>query len=294
MENKKTQLHPAYKLGNLLEAKAAISRRKTALDYLKTLQLPIHEERLLSLEKEEIAISEGLIIDLAEQIKDRIPHRLYQAVHTLSKTESSGLGNMDLQNLSILHSAIAGLIEESTVKGSTWHSLQLGRLIQRASTVIKVILSGIEDQHMPENRLLTYISIQTESPVPDTSLGTHLWNVHKVFENLLKVSKNPKSLESTLIRIGLHIESLPQPEDLKRDFEKLRMGQNRISNDLTFVDVHELIGDDPEDHLSRILDFFQRQHTEIDKLMSLCGDYLQVFESYVDELTEFELFDYEP
>ena len=71
------------------------------------------------------------------------------------------------------------------------------------------------------------------------------------------------------------------------------MTLNRVTNDLSFIDVHEMIGDDPEDHLSQIMEFFDRHERESQKLTHLIRNYLQSFECYIEELSEDEIFEFE-
>lgn len=288
------QLSSAFRLGRLIEELASINRKKIALSLLNKEESTIQDERIISKSSDEIEFNEDSIGTLLERMHQLLPQQFTDLIQKIEKAERSGLGNMDLQQQSLLHAAIAGLFEEGMARGTTWHCVQAGRLSQRSCLLMHTIVDGMDDEQMPNNALLKYLTIRADSPFSDFEGGTHLWVIHQVFNHLLKVPKNPKSAESTLTRLGLHIESFPIPESLKKDHDKVRMSLNRMSNDLSFVNIHDMIGDDPEDHFSRIISFFKRQQIEIDNLISLIRSYLIVFESYIDELSEDEIFEFHP
>jgi len=286
---KSTEVHliSAFKLGRILEEKASNNRRNYTFAQLNREQIDIDLEELVTLPQDEIQLSQKPMDHYHDEIKSRIPDRLSKIILRLQKSVGEGL---DAQNEFVIHAAIAGLIEESMTKGAVWNCIQLGRLTQRALVLMRFILCELKSKQLPGTELLKFLTMQTDCFIPNLEAGTHLWQVHEVFQGILKDSKNPKSMESTLSRIGNHVEALPLPEDLKRVYEKVRMAHNRIFNDLAFIDIHELIGDDPEDHFSQITVFFGRQHTAVSNLISLIINYISVFETYFDELSEDEVF----
>ena len=294
MQNSKIRLSSAFQLGRLVEELASINRKKAALNCLAKEQLEIHEESLLSKSTDEIEFSKASISTLIERNRKLLPPLLTNYLSKLEKSEESGLGNMDHEQLTLLHSAITGVIEESMPQGTTWHCIQAGRLVQRLMILMITIVDGLGNEHLPSDTLLKYLAFRADCPFCDFTNGTHLWIVHQVFMSLLKTANNPKSAESTLNRLESHIVALPVPETLKKDHEKVSMTLTRISNDLAFVDVHEMIGDDPEDHFSNIEAFFQRQRGEMEKLISLIKAYMTAFESFIRNLSEDEFFEFEP
>ena len=294
IEKSKIRLLSAFQLGRLVEELASINRKKAALNCLTEEQHQIKEENLFSKSIDEIEFSKASISTLVERNRKLLPPLLTHYLSKLEKSEESGLGNMDYEQLTLLHSAITGVIEESMPQGTTWHCLQAGRLVQRAMILMITIVDGLEDEHMPSDTLLKYLAFRADCAFCDFKGGTHLWIVHQVFMNLLKTSSNPKSAESTLSRLETHIAALPVPETQKKDHEQVSMTLTRISNDLAFVDIHEMIGDDPEDHFSNIVTFFQRQRGEMEKLIALIKAYLTSFESYLRNLSEDEFFEFDP
>ena len=294
MQTKTIRLASAFQLGRLVEELASINRKKAALNCLGKEEQPIRQESILSKSTDEIELSKESISTLIERNRKTLPPLLTQYLSKLEKSEESGLGNMDYEQLTLLHSAIAGVIEEAMPQGTVWHCLQAGRLAQRATILMITIVDILGEEHLPNDTLLKYLAFRADCPFCEFSSGTHLWVVHQVFQNLLKTPKNPKSAESTFSRLETHVTALPVPETLKKEHERMSMALNRISNDLAFVDIHDMIGDDPEDHFSNIAAFFQRQRGEMEKLVSLIKAYLVAFESFIRNLSEDEFFEFEP
>ena len=285
-------LTSAFHLGRVLEELGSINRKEVAIQSIRSCDPDFGEACVMSVSRSEVELTRQQIYPFCETLIPYLPGRLLVIFQRLDDSDPTGMGLMDVQQQGMLHAAVAGLIEETMPQRTVWRCLQIGRLIQRSWLVISNIRDTLKDhKHMPDNCLLSYIALRTDNPAPDFERGTHLWNVHRVFQEVLKQEKNPKSLLSTLNRLYPHLAALPLPEALKKDHESIMMTLNRITNDLSFIDVHEMIGDDPEDHLNQIMDFFNRHQRESDKLTLLVRQYLESFECYIDELSEEEIFE---
>jgi uncharacterized alpha-E superfamily protein len=289
-----THLNMAFRLGRAMEERASVHRRHLACERIHTFPAGRNPENQADRypDVQEVLLESESLVELSSPFQPRLPSSL---MHWLSRMEShdkKGYGSMDPETLMLLHAATAGCMEESTRRGSTWNCIQLGRVTQRAQSITILVMDAIRDHQIPTDPLLQYLLLASHTPSSyQTTDGTLLWRVHRVFAELLKSTLNPKSLESTYLRLGLYLESLPLPECLKRQHEELRMAANRLSNDLSFIDVHEMIGDDPEEHFPNIVRFFHRQHGEIHKLLASIETYLEAFELYYLGLGEEEFFE---
>ncbi len=291
-----TSLHftTAFRLGRILEELASINRKQVAIETIRSMDAGFENRSILSTPKSEIDLARQQIASLCVSLVPRVPGRLVEICQKIENSDPTGMGQLDVKQMGVWHAAAAGLIEETMPRRTLWNCLQMGRLTQRSWLLISNIRDTLEGhRHMPDNSLLAYIALRTDNPTADLKRGTHLWNVHRVFHDVIKQEKNPKSLMSTLNRLYPHLSALPLPEALKRDHDNMLMTLNRITNDLSFIDVHEMIGDDPEDHLHQIMDFFTRHQRESEKLSHLIQTYLELFETYIRELTEDEVFEFE-
>ncbi len=294
MPNTIPSLSSAFRLGRVLEELASINRKEVAIHTIRSCDSSFDDESILSVSHKEVELTKEQVFSYCTSIIPYLPGKILEVFQRLDDSDPAGMGRLDVQQLGMLHGAIAGLIEESMPQRTVWNCLQMGRLIQRSWLTISNIRDTlINHRHMPNNSLLSYIALRTDNPVPNLDKGTHLWNVHRVFQAVLKQEKNPKSLLSTLNRLYPHLSDVPVPEALKKDHENMIMTLNRVTNDLSFIDVHEMIGDDPEDHLAQIMDFFDRHERETQKLTDLIRNYLQAFECYIKELSEDEIFEFE-
>jgi len=287
-------LTSAFRLGRMLEELASINRKHMAIQTIRSCDPEFQDSCVMSISQKEVELTKQELYPLCRSLMQYLPGKLLEILQKLDESGPTGMGLVDAQQTAILHCAVEGLIQESMARGTIWRCLQIGRLTQRSWLVISNIRDTLKDhKHMPNNCLLSYIVLRTDIPAPDLDNGTHLWNVHRVFQEVLKQEKNPKSLIQTLSRMSPHISELPLPELLKKDHENVVMTLNRITNDLSFIDIHDMIGDDPEDHFSQIMDFFDRHQHESEKLTFLIRHYLESFEAYIDELSEDEVFSFE-
>jgi len=287
-------LSSAFRLGRVLEELASINRKYVAIQTIRSCDVDFAENSIASVSQKEIDLTRQKVNTFCDTLIPYIPGKLLEMFQRLDDSDPAGGGLIDVQQIGTLHAAIAGFIEEGMPRRTVWNCLQIGRLTQRSWLVITNIRDTLDGHHhMPSNCVLSYIALRTDNPAPELDSGTHLWNVHRVFQDVLKQEAYPKSLLSTLNRLYPHLSKLPVPDALKRSHEAMVMTLNRITNDLSFIDIHEMIGDDPEDHFSRIMAFFDRHQEESEKLTYLIRKYLQNFEAFMLELSEDEIFEFE-
>jgi hypothetical protein len=293
VEKSYPDLSPAFKLGQYIEAHTAQARKRSAAVRVQNDFGLTIEDELRRPTKDEVALTHGDITDVVHALSKYLSEDLHGNLLALHNMASNGMLGTDEKQEKLLFSSIAGSFEENMNRGAVWNVIQIGRLSTRSISLIEPVIQVISHSKIPSTEYLMYIYHRNQCMIPNIHEGTHLWIAHQLFNYLLKVEKNPRSLSSIYLKCSLFVESLPVPEELKPMHENISNAQNRLGNDLSFLDVHEMLGDDPDDHFSNIAAFFDRQLYELKSLAGGLEEYFVALTAYINDLPEDAFFELE-
>ncbi len=218
----------------------------------------------------------GNVRRTADQVRERLSQDTWRIIDRMTsvprlrwRTHSVSDAVNTLNDLIEGQSAVNGLIHENMTRGYGWRLLDMGRRIERAKYIIKVMreLMARTDRDVPgvlglqlelSDSLITYRSrYQTEPQLP------------AVLDLVLADDSNPRSLIFQLAEMTGHMQVMPL-EDLDghlSEGQKLLVGMN---TDILLADVDKLAATvsrgGKRTHLSRLL---KRCEEGIDTLTSL-------------------------
>jgi len=186
------------------------------------------EEELLSVVLDtdrsgSVLFSLQAMLDAVRQVKDymsadtqRILNDLNDAMARLPGKLRSGFGSAPEEELDSLVTALlalAGLAQESMVRGQGWHFLEMGRRIERTLQTISLLRSlwvpavAAEDEYMA----LEAVLLSTESIMTYRRRYQGNMNIADGLDLLLLEPTNPRALIYQLDRLDSHLSSLPPP-----------------------------------------------------------------------------------
>ncbi len=164
--------------------------------------------------------------------------------------------------------ALAGLSQESMVRGQGWHFLDMGRRIERSVLTISLLRSLLVPrvQGEAESLLLETVLISAEALMTYRRRYQRNVNIDDALDLLLLEPANPRSLMFQLERLDEHLRSLPDSPDgprLPRE-QRLRL---EAASQLALADLAELArtgeGEYLRGKLDQLLARIQRLVTEI-------------------------------
>jgi len=160
------------------------------------------------------------IHDLARVLRDRISSdawRIVQAIHrdfTEFELEAGGeqlAGVLDLLNQMVISlAAFTGLVTDSTTRGQSWRFLDIGRRLERAIGVSRLLRYTVVDVIEDEPSLLEAVLETAESSLTyRRRYLTHL-QVAAVCDLLLADETNPRAIAFQLATLDEHLASVPR------------------------------------------------------------------------------------
>lgn len=106
--------------------------------------------------------------------------------------------------------AVSGLIHDGMIRGPAWRLLDIGRRIERARDVAKLVRCMLADGVIPQKPVLKSLLEVVDCRM--TYRSRYLENVQQnaVLDLCLTDETNPRSVVSQLVQLVDHVEALPQ------------------------------------------------------------------------------------
>ncbi len=160
------------------------------------------------------ADTQRILNDLRDEM-ERLPRRLQRSFGAAPEEE------LDSLVTSLL--ALAGLVQESMVRGQGWHFLDMGRRMERVLQTISLLRSlwvpmvSTEDEYP----LLETVLVSTEVLMTYRRQYQRDLDIANGLDLLLLETRNPRSIIFQLEAIERHLEALPgQPENARLSTEQ--------------------------------------------------------------------------
>lgn len=213
------QLEPSFTLSEFQSALPTVS---DALPKAVADQTEIHG----------VAFAVAELLRLASLVRLWISPDTWRKVHETAATfqtaaESSWTGLVDvlssLNQLVVDLAAVSGLIHDGMIRGPAWRLLDIGRRIERARDVAKLVKCMLADDGFPEKSVLKSLLEVVDCRM--TYRSRYLDNVQQnaVLDLCLTDETNPRSVVSQLVLLVEHVEALPQDftSPLRTDEQRL-------------------------------------------------------------------------
>ena len=191
----------------------------------------------------------GSILRTARVIRDRISLDTWrvlasleehvQALQKLSEQKSMTAAASILNGVILTLAGFSGLVMESMSRGHAWRFLDMGRRLERASTLILLLRSTLGRLSTREGPLLEAVLDIADSGM--TYRRRYLANlqVTPVLDLLLTDATNPRSVIYQLIAIGAHIDALPPLPNTEVSSPQRRLLLS-ASNQIELADLSQL------------------------------------------------------
>ena len=172
------------------------------------------------------------MIKASEQVKEqlssdtqRVINNIGDELEALRNTMTAGALSAPEEALAPLVTALlalAGLINESMIRGSGWHFMEMGRRIERAVQIICSTRSMLtpEFDDMEQEILMESALLCGEALIPYRHRYQNGIRVDKGLEMILLNANNPRSLIYQLEKLAEHVADLPGNKDVFRDEHK--------------------------------------------------------------------------
>lgn len=178
------------------------------------------------------------MIKASEQVKEqlssdtqRIINDIGDELDNLKATLTPGRLSAPEEALAPLITALlafAGLINESMMRGSGWHFMEIGRRIERAVQIASGLRSllTLELDDMEQEALMEAALLCGEVLIPYRRHYQRGINIENGLEMLLLNASNPRSLIYQLEELAGHFQCLPGNRDLLKDCDKYLLEAN--------------------------------------------------------------------
>lgn len=166
-----------------------------------------------------ISFAVAELLRLASLVRLWISPDTWRKVHDTAETfhaaaSSSWTGLVDvlssLNQLILDLAAVSGLIHDGMIRGPAWRLLDIGRRIERARDVAKLVRCMLADGVIPQKPVLKSLLEVVDCRM--TYRSRYLENVQQnaVLDLCLTDETNPRSVVSQLVQLVDHVEALPQ------------------------------------------------------------------------------------
>jgi len=192
------------------------------------------------------ADTQRILNDLRDEMSD-LPEHL-QPDYSAAPEEA-------LDRLVSLLLALAGLAQESMVRGQGWHFLDMGRRIERGLLSLSLLRSLLVPRSEPylEPLLLETALISMETLMTYRRRYQRNFNIGDTLDLLLLESANPRSLLFQLQKLEMHLSSLPDSVSRDRPGEEQRLCLEALSL-LQLADLTKLAATAEGEFLRKDLD----------------------------------------
>ncbi|MFV0279077.1 MAG: circularly permuted type 2 ATP-grasp protein, partial [Parahaliea sp.] len=231
-----------------------------------------------------VAHSVAALLNTVGQVKDfmsadtqRILNDLSDQMQVLPGRLQSSFGPAQEEELKALVTtllALAGLVQESMMRGQGWHFLQVGRRIERALQILSLLRSlwvhqgGAQEQELVlETALLSLDSLSTYRRRYQRSL-----DMASGLEHLLLAADNPRSVIYQLDKLHIHLQKMSLNSDPVRMPPPQRL-LLEVATNLQLADMQALAGAGQEQPLRGDLDqLLGRSHYLVSAIAGALSD----------------------
>jgi uncharacterized alpha-E superfamily protein len=183
-------------------------------------------------------------------VRDRISTDTWRVLAALDdelhgtdiKGSQDPLGTLlDVLNRVVLRlAAFSGLAMDSMTRGHAWRFLDMGRRLERAMTLVRLLRASVSQRCEREGPLLEAVLEVADSSMTYRRRYLASLQVSPVVDLLLTDESNPRSVIHQIDALTRHIEALPPTEDgLRTPQEKIALG---VLTDLKLCEVERLCG----------------------------------------------------
>ncbi len=252
------------------------------------------EERLLSalFDTEHAGSLVGVgrhVLRVARMVRDRISSDTWRVLTTFddelranapqatwSETQGPNLGETGalLDRTVQALAAFSGLAMESMTRGHAWRFLDIGRRLERATTLVLLLRNAVVERVESEAPLLEAMLDIADSGM--TYRRRYLANLHAapVVDLLLCDESNPRSAIFQLAAMVSHIEALPNPAGPGLRSPQMRIALSILA-ELQLVEVESLVEADAAGTRTLLRDLLDRLALQVPALSeSLSSGYL--------------------
>ncbi len=238
------------------------------LDRNANFAAPLDELRSVILDENRagsVAFSLQALLQAVDQVKDYMSADTQRILNDLRDEMASLPGQLQhdfstapeeaLDRLVSLLLALAGLSQESMVRGQGWHFLDMGRRIERALLTLSLMRSLLVPKVdiNTEPLVLETVLISAEALMTYRRRYQSNVNIDNALDLLLLETANPRSLLFQLQRMEAHLDSLPESTGSERLTTEQRLCLE-ASSQLTLADLQTLVNKGPDAFLRGDLD----------------------------------------
>ena len=226
----------------------------------------------------------GAILRTARVVRDRISFDTWrvlsslneqaQALHKLHEQRPIGALGSILNGVISTLAGFSGLVMESMSRGHAWRFLDMGRRLERATTLVVLLRSTLGRSSTREVPLLETVLDIADSGI--TYRRRYLANLQAtpVVDLLLTDATNPRSVIYQLRALGEHIEALPPLPNTEVSSPQRRLLLS-ASSAIELANVHELCIPNSDGERSMLKNLLRQLGTDLPALgESLSNTYL--------------------
>jgi uncharacterized circularly permuted ATP-grasp superfamily protein/uncharacterized alpha-E superfamily protein len=189
------------------------------------------------------------MIKAAEQVKEQLSGDTQRVINNMGdeleelertlKPDSLSAPEEALARLVTALLALAGLMNESMIRGSGWHFMEMGRRIERALQIISYVRSLLtkKNEEMEQEVLVESALLCGEALINYRRRYQNGINIENALEMILLNDNNPRSLMYQFTQLEIHIADLPGNKNLLTAESKLLL---EATTALKLCDIHEL------------------------------------------------------
>jgi uncharacterized circularly permuted ATP-grasp superfamily protein/uncharacterized alpha-E superfamily protein len=193
------------------------------------------------------------MIKSAEQVKEqlsgdtqRVINNMGDELDELERTLKPGSLSAPEEALARLVTtllALAGLVNESMIRGNGWHFMEMGRRIERALQIISCVRSLLTQKFddMEQEILVESALLCGEALINYRRRYQNGINIENALEMIMLNSHNPRSLVYQLAQLEMHFSELPGNKQTLTAESKLLL---EATTALKLCDIHELSNTD--------------------------------------------------
>jgi uncharacterized circularly permuted ATP-grasp superfamily protein/uncharacterized alpha-E superfamily protein len=189
------------------------------------------------------------MIKAAEQVKEQLSGDTQRVINNIGdeldelertlKPDSLSAPEEALARLVTALLALAGLVNESMIRGSGWHFMEMGRRIERALQIISCVRSLLTQkfEEMEQEVLVESALLCGEALINYRRRYQNGINIDNALEMILLNDNNPRSLVYQLAQLETHFADLPGSKHSLTAESKLLL---EATTALKLCDIHEL------------------------------------------------------
>lgn len=243
-------------------------------DWLEQVGRQLADDSLATTDRFQLGHAVSEMLRLSSVVRDWLSPETWQQLHRTAseyfdadpnaKTlESALVDRLDL--LIVTLASVMGLIDSGMIRGPAWRFLDLGRRIERAHTSAAYLLSLLRQPTLHDPTVLKMIIEVFDCQMTYRARYRDELQQNAVFDLCVTDSTNPRSIESQLTTIAVHIDALPDqsPAPLRNAEKRLVMSAVHTIRMLTSAEL----GDPEPETLTRALMLVETKIKELATLV---------------------------